>query len=125
MPIIPFSEWKPDLSDYRGQTSQTILNVVPQGDGYGPFKQFNIATTALPAGCRGVFFARKADGSIEIFAGTSTKLYLLNNTDQTWTDVSKSGDYSQLASGAQWRFAQFNSLVVAVQGNDSPQVYDL
>jgi hypothetical protein len=125
MPILSFGEWRPDLADYRGQTTQTILNVVPQGDGYGPFKSFNEATDALPAPCRGCFFARKADGTIAIFAGTTAKLYMLDNTDSSWDDVSKSGDYSQLASNAQWQFVQFNNLVVAVQGNDSPQVYDL
>lgn len=125
MPILPFGEWKPDVSDYRGQTSQTIINVIPQGDGYGPFKSFNVASGSLPATCRGVFFARKTDGTIAIFAGTATKLYMLDNTDLTWTDVSKSGDYTQLAADAQWQFAQFNNFVVAVQGNDSPQVFNL
>src|ERR1044071_1126509 len=126
MPILPFGEFKPDVSDYRGQTNQTILNVVPQGDGYGPFKALNAATEALPAPCRGYFFARKADGTVAVFAGTATKLYLLDNTDLTWADASDSGGtYSTLASNAQWQFAQFNNLVVAVHVNEAPQVFDL
>ena len=54
-----------------------------------------------------MFFARKRDGSILIFAGTETRLYLMNNTDYSWTDVSKGGSaYSALSSDAHWQFAQ-------------------
>jgi len=36
MPVIPWSEWKPDVSAYKGQHTQLINNVIPRGDGYGP-----------------------------------------------------------------------------------------
>ena len=91
MPVLFFSEYRPDVSDYEGNSSQDITNVVPRGDGYGPFPSFSAFTSALPATCFGSFAARKNDGSIAIFAGTSNKLYMLNNTSGTWTDVSRSG----------------------------------
>jgi hypothetical protein len=126
MPILPFPEWKPDLSDYGGGTTATILNVLPQVDGYGPFPDFTVFTSALPATCRGAFYARKTDGSVAFFAGTSTKLYLLDNTDFSWDDVSLgSGTYSALSSTDQWRFAQFNNFVFATQANAVVQVFDL
>lgn len=126
MPILSFGEYRPDVSDYQGQHSRTVLNVVPRGDGYGPFLDFVAFTSALPSPCRGYFYARKSDGSISVFAGTATKLYNLNNTDGSWIDVSKSGGaYLTLSGNSQWQFAQFNNFVIAVQANVPVQVFDL
>ncbi len=124
--LLPFGEYRPDVSDYEGQHSKRILNVVPQGDGYGPFMSLAAYSTALSAACRGLFYALKSDGSVAIFAGTATKLYLLNNTNQTWTDVSQGAStYTSLANNRNWSFVQFNNYVIAVHGNVNPQVYDL
>lgn len=124
--LLPFPEFRPDVTDYRGASSKTIANVLPRADGYGPFKSFVDFTSALPAACRGFFYARKTDGSIAVFAGTSTKLYKLNNTDFSWTDVSAGGgSYTPLTLTSQWQFAQFGNFVVAVQANIVPQMYDL
>jgi hypothetical protein len=89
MPLLPFGEWRPDVSDYEGQTTKNILNVVPRGDGYGPFKDYAELSQALPATCRGAFYALKSDGSIALFAGTSDRLYLASNSDYSWSPVSK------------------------------------
>lgn len=125
MPILPFPEWKPDVSDYQGASSLVIQNVLPRGDGYGPFQDFAPLTAALPAPCRGYFFARNADGSIAVFAGTATNLFKLNNTNLTWTDVSLGSAYAALSANANWQFVQFNNFVIAVQANVVPQVFDL
>jgi hypothetical protein len=124
--MLPFGDYRPDLSAYQGASSQVIQNVVPRGDGYGPFADFTPFTSALPAACRGFFYARKTDGSIAVFAGTASKLYQLSNTDLSWTDVSKSGGtYTALPSSDHWQFAQFGNLVIAVEANTVPQVFDL
>lgn len=124
--IVPFGEYRPDVSDYQSNFSQTVLNVVPRGDGYGPFRAFSTYTAAMSAVCRGFFVSRKTDGSISIFAGTSTKLYQLDNTALTWTDVSKGlTTYSALSSTDNWQFAQFGNYIIAVQANVAPQVFDL
>jgi hypothetical protein len=126
MPVLAFPEWKPDVSDYEGGGSQVITNVLPRGDGYGPFPDFSALTSALPAACRGYCFARLGDGSILIVAGTSTKLYKLSNTDLTWSDISLgAGTYSGLSAGFNWQFLQFNSLLFATQANAVLQVLDL
>jgi hypothetical protein len=124
--LLPFASYQPDVADYNGQTIKTATNVIPRLDGYGPFKDQTVYSGALSAACRGYFYARKSDGSIKIFAGTSTKLYLLNNTDFTWTDVSQgAGTYAALTTSGQWQFAQFGNYVIAVQVNCAPQYYDL
>lgn len=86
---IPFGEYRPDVSDYNGQHTRSIQNVVPRGDGYGPFKDFEVYTQALPAACRGFFRALKSDASVVTFAATADRLFRLNNTDFSWIPVSK------------------------------------
>lgn len=123
---IPLPEFSPDLSDVGTGTSQNVSGCVPQNDGYAPFKSLQAFTAVLPATCRGYFFARKSDGSIAVFAGTSTNLYLLDNTTFSWAKVSKGGGpYSTLVSSDNWQFRQFNDLVIAVQQNTAPQKYSL
>src|SRR2546423_1282868 len=126
MPLLPWGEYRPDVSDFQGQHSGRLENVLPRGDGYGPFPGFTVFTSGLPASCRGSFVSRKTDGSVSIFAATATRLYNLNNTDFSWTDVSKGGGaYSTLSSSDQWQLVQFGNFVVAVQANTVPQVFDL
>lgn len=121
-----FPAWRPDITDLGTGVSALISGCLPSGSGYGPFKDFVTFTTALPAACRGFFFARRSDGSIAVFAGTATRLYLLNNTTFTWGDVSKGGAaYSDLVASDNWRFGQFNELVIVVQLNTVPQKYTL
>lgn len=123
---VKFPQFAPDISDLGTGVSRMIQNVVPRVDGYGPFKGLASFTKTLPARCRGYFYARRSDGSIAVFAGTSTDLYLLNNTDFTWTKVSKGGtSYAPVVSSSNWQFAQFNDTVLAVQVNTVPQAYSL
>lgn len=121
---IDFPEFAPDLSALGTGVSPLISGATPRADGYGPFKSLEELTVSLPAACRGGFFARKSDGTIAVFAGTSTRLYQFNNDNFTWTDVSKGGvAYTALNAGDQWQFAQFNDLVIAVQQNTVPQKF--
>jgi hypothetical protein len=124
--LIPFGEWRPDVADYQTNYTRTAQNVVPRGDGYGPWPALSALTAALPSVCRGFFVARNSDGSVSIFAGTATKLYELNNTSFVWTDVSAGGaSYAALSATAQWTFVQFNNFLIACQGNAAPQAFDL
>lgn len=124
--LSEFGEYRPDVSDVDRAHTGVLLNVLPRADGYGPHPSLDPLSDALAARCRGLFFARKRDGSILIFAGTETRLYLMSNTDYSWTDVSAGGSaYSPLSSDAHWQFAQFANVVVAVQANVAPQSYNL
>src|SRR6185437_8810938 len=123
MAILPFGDFAPDISSYKSKTSQAIYNVVPRADGYGPHQDLLAFTQALPGACRGYFYGRKSDGSVQLFAGTATDLYLLNNTTFAWSLVSRSGGYGALASNANWQFAQFGDFVFATQQNEVLQSY--
>jgi hypothetical protein len=126
MPLLAYGDYRPDVSDYEGQATRNILNVIPRGDGYGPFPGFSPYALSLPAPCRGAFYALKSDGTVVTFAGTATRLYKLNNTDFSWADVSLNGSsYSALSSTAQWQFAQTGNFVFATQANALLQVFDL
>ena len=122
MAALPFGEYRPDISNLDGTALATIRNVVPRADGYGPFQSLETFTDELPAACRGYFKARNSDGTVTIFAGTVDELYKLDNTTLTWDLVSKA-TYTDLPEQAQWRFAQFNNYVIAVQANTDPQYW--
>jgi hypothetical protein len=126
MPIIPFATYAPDVSDFQANSTASILNVIPRGDGYGPFPDFATFSDAAAATCKGFFRAFKDDGSVQLFMATSTKLYLMSNSTYAWGDVSKAlGTYTALSDGHNWQFVQFGDLVIAVQANAPPQVYNL
>jgi len=88
MPLLKYGPWLPDTTDYESSTVYDIQNVVPRGDGYGPFGSFSAYTQALPAACRGSFYALKSNGEVVTFAATVDRLYQLNNTDYSWKNVS-------------------------------------
>jgi hypothetical protein len=124
-PLI-FPPWAPDLSSYKAQTTELVSNVVPQGDGYGPFPALLAFTQSLPGPCQGFFYARRSDGSILIFGATSTDLFLLNNTNFSWEKVSLGGtSYAPLSTDANWQFAQFGNIVFATQQNVLLQAFDI
>jgi len=126
MPLIPFGEYRPDVSDYEAATQRGIMNVVPRGDGYGPFPSLAAISASLGEQARGGFAAYKSDGSVVVFAATATDLYRLDNTAYTWAKVSKAGaPYPAIPQQDQWGFIQFNNLVIAVQANVVPQVFDI
>ena len=79
MTVLPFADWKPDLSPYKAASSQRIENVFPRLDGYGPVASVSPYSQVLAAPCRGYFYARNADQSVTVFAATASKLYKLNN----------------------------------------------
>jgi hypothetical protein len=124
MATLVFGDYRPDLNNLDSTALSTILNVVPQADGYGPWNSLEALTDTLPAACRGYFKARNSDGTITIFAGTIDELYKLDNTTLTWDLVSQA-TYTDLPATGQWRFAQFNTFVIAVQANADPQVWQL
>lgn len=126
MPSLGWGEWRPDVNELDGQHTLSINNVMPRADGYGPVRALSAFTQAIGAQCRGLFYARNDDGTVTIFAATSDRIYKLNNTSYAWDDVSAGGNaYITLPTNAQWQFAQFGDVVIAVQPNEDVQKFDL
>lgn len=121
-----WAEYAPDQSDYNGNVSDNILNVVPVGDGYGSLPSWGAySTSALSGAPKGAFFVRKEDGSTAIYGGTTTTLERLNPATYVFDDVTRTtgGDYACPTSN-QWQFRQFGSYLIAVNGSDAPQYID-
>ncbi len=123
MPPILFGEWKPDSPD-PGDAAREALNVIPEKEGYRPFKGLATTTSTLDARAQGASWFRAPDGTTKNFAGDVGKLYL--QVGSTWTNVSRAagGPYTTDGTG-NWRFAQFKGLAYATNGVDVPQSFDL
>lgn len=121
-----FPPYAPDRSNLMTGVSTLIQNVFPRYDGYGPVPSLIDFTQSLPGTCRGLFFARNSDGSITVFGATATNLYVLNNTNFSWTNVSLGGGpYASVTIDRNWEFVQFNNVVICVQQNVAPQSFVL
>lgn len=123
--LIPFAEWRPDVAGLNSAFTEDVMNVLCANGFYMPFKAPVPLGTALSVDPTGAFTARSSDGSIFIFAGSAEKLWLMDNTDRSWTDVSKSATTYHSTDEERWMFAQFGDYVVAVNANDNPQVFNL
>lgn len=126
MPFVQFSEWKPDLSDFQTDGGTEALNVIPVNTGYKPFPSLSPVTAALDGVCRGAISIRSSAGVTYNFAGTATKLYLMDSGGLTWSDVSRAsgGAYGGTVE-SWWHFAPFGDYLIATNGVDSPQVFQL
>lgn len=121
--MIPFAEFAPDKSVFDPSACNVLQNVLPQAQSFGPFPQFVPLTTALPARPQGAFLASEEAGQFTLFAGTETHLYKLNPGTLGWDDIS--GSTYGTVDSANWSFQQFGTWVIATNGTDPVQYYDL
>jgi len=121
MPVIQFGEWLPD-QPRLGNSCITATNVRPLPRGYAPWLGFGTAASnALASAPVGVISLQRVGGIVEHFAGTTTRLYRL--VSGTWTDVSKGG--LAYSTGTFWRFALYGERLIATNGIDAVQKFDL
>lgn len=126
MPFQPFLPFMPDSADFEAPSSSEALNVIPSSYGFRPFPDFAPTATAISARAQGAVSVRSLSGAIYNFCGDATKLYKLNANGLAWSDVSRTvgGAYST-ASDSKWSFSQYGDYVIATNGNDAAQVYQL
>lgn len=125
MTIVPLAEWRPDYADLNSAFTGDLLNVLPADGSYLPFKSLQEFTEALGEAPLGGIITRQLNGSINIFAGSAGKLWILNNTTLAFDDVSQAATTYNATADARWSFAQFGNFVIAVNVNDDPQVFEL
>ena len=123
MTAINFGEWTPDQPNL-GSGRADALNVIPTAKGYRPLPSLSALSNAADARLRGIFPAKQSDGSVKLFAGNGTKLYLFGAGDSDLDNVSKSGNYT-LTGDEPWRFVQFGNIVIAASNSQILQSYTL
>ena len=126
MTNLPMGEFRPSLNDLNSKFTSSVVNVLPQADGYGPFPEFDPMLEKLPGEFRGGFTAtNNSDGQRTIFAATSTNLYRLGATGG-WISVSKNNTaYTSLGINNKWYFVQLGNTVVATHERVPMQSYVL
>ena len=117
---IQFKEWLPDQPSILDTVSEAN-NVIPLAVGYGPFKSAvnysGVASEELN-NC----FAAKVNNSVSVFSGGATKLFKLDNTDLSLSNVSKASGYT---GNNRWQFVQFGNYALASNGSEKIQYYDV
>jgi hypothetical protein len=123
--MIALPPFEPDKSPFEGSSSANVVNALPVANGWGPMAGLTEISAALPSECRGAVYVRTAAGNYVIIAGTATRLYRLNTTDYTWTDISgPSAPYNVPLQDA-WTFTRFGDKLVAHNISNAVQVYDI
>lgn len=119
---VPFGEYQPDEPDLAHTGLEDATNVIPRSTGYGPFPDANVFSDALPSRPLSAVSLNDLDGTVFTFAGLQGALYQASDT--AWTDVSRTLSYN---TGAEhmWSFTTFGDTVLAVNGTDAMQVYDM
>ena len=127
MTIASWPEWLPDQADFGSPGSPTIKNCIPLTPrSYGPILSAVAASSnSLTEACQGSYSVKDADGSVWVYAGDRTKLYVMPPTaPPTLGDVSgSSAPYATLPplSGGFWDMTSFGSRVIATNGVDPVQ----
>jgi hypothetical protein len=124
--MVPFASWLPDLAAFETDASREALNVIPSSTGYRPFPAFSNTAAAITSRVQGAATFRALDGTIFNFCGDDEKLYLLDSDGEAWSDVSRSsGGAYTIANEEKWNFTQYGNFVIAVNGADAPQVFQM
>lgn len=124
--MFDFLPWEPDKAAFNTQASMDVLNVIPSSTGYLPFPSFFNVTSAITARAQGAISVRGLQGTIYNFAGDATKVYKEQSGGTAWDDVSRlAGGAYACASDKWWDFVLFGDKVIATDGNDVPQTFQL
>lgn len=117
-----FGPWFPDQPEFNNPGVIEATNVVRERIGYSPFPSIQAVHNALDNPARGAFSFIDQTGGTQAFAGDSLKLY--RRTGAGYADVSKVGGYVVPSEGL-WDFNRFGRFIIAANGSDTPQVFDL
>lgn len=124
--MTPFGAWLPDQPSYMSAACSDALNVIPSENSYRPAPSFFNVTGTITARAQGAFTCRGKQGTIYNFCGDATKLYKQSSDGLTWADVSRlAGGAYATASDGWWDFALFGDIVIATNGVDVPQRFQL
>jgi hypothetical protein len=119
---ITFGEWLHDQPGLIGALT-VAENVYPKAVGYGPFPDSVAYSEAASQDLNNIGAAIDSSGATKIFAGSANRLYLFDSTDASLDDVSLTT--TGYTTSDRWRFVQFGNNMIAANGQDKLQYYDL
>lgn len=123
--MIPFGPFEPDRSAFTGTSSNNVINAQPVADGWGPMPSYAEISQALADTCVGAVYVRDSTGNYTIVAGTTTRLYKLNTTDYSWTDISGPSAPYAVPLGDAWTFTVFGTQLLIHNITNPIQVYNI
>lgn len=118
---IPFGPFAPDLSELDVGVCAVALNVYPGLNSYSPILAADTPySDALPEAPRGLFLARKQNGTFVALAGTDGTLQRLDGN--SWTEI---GSGFNVPVDEFWSGVQFGTTFIFTNITDGAQAYDL
>lgn len=117
---VTLGEWLPDQPGVVGALTNA-KNVYPRQVGYGPFPAEENYSNNADQALNSVFAAVGTDGNTNVFAGGNTKLFKLDGSTLDLDDVSA----TTYSSTQVWKFTQFGNVVIAANGVNTLQAYNL
>ena len=120
---ITFGEWTPDQPGITNGLRRAE-NVYSKLVGYGALPTVVNYSAAASENLNNVVAGKTTAGATIVFAGGSTKLFKLDSADLSLDNVSKSGNYTT-PTDQRFRFTQFGNVIVAANGFDKLQGFNL
>lgn len=117
-----FGEWTPDQPGVAGTVTDAV-NCYPVANGYGPLNSIEAYPNANTSASENLLiaFGGKFGGQNNLFTAGSTKIFKFNSDTNAFDDVSKVGGYS----ATQWDITQYGPTMIAANGLDKLQAYNL
>ena len=113
--MIPFPPFEPDRTKFAVGASINIINCLPVADGWGPFADLDVISTALPDTFKGGVWIRTSTGTYRIIAATTAGIYEYNTATLGWTALSTGFG---LPDGDEWSFCVFGLNLFATNITD-------
>jgi hypothetical protein len=120
---ITFGEWTPDQPGITNGLRRAE-NVYSKAVGYGALPTVVNYSASASENLNNVVAGKTTAGATLVFAGGSTKLFKLDSADLSLDNVSKSGNYTT-PTDQRWKFTQFGNVIVAANGFDRLQGFNL
>jgi hypothetical protein len=120
---ITFGEWTPDQPGITNGLRRAE-NVYSKLVGYGALPTVVNYSASASENLNNVVAGKTTVGATLVFAGGSTKLFKLDSADLSLDNVSKSGNYTT-PTDQRWKFTQFGNVIVAANGFDKLQGFNL
>ena len=117
---LQFTDWLPDQPAMAGSLNDA-KNVFPLSLGYAPFPNAENYSGSASENLNGIFVG-KFGADVQVFAGGTSKLFKMDNTDLSMDDVSTAGGYS---STDNWQFKQFGKKVLAANNSARLQAWEI